>query len=102
MQVRAKEGRAMLAEKQDEAADGQPGEQEVDAEVLGAIHVRDEILACGSRELTAFFPERGFGADGPQGDALTFAFELKRFSGPELHPIAQGFRKDDAAALGTG
>src|SRR6267143_5804798 len=47
MQVRAQEGGAMLAEKQDNPADGQRGEQEVDAKVLGAVH---EGLAIVARE----------------------------------------------------
>jgi hypothetical protein len=44
MQVWAKEGWTMLAEKQDDAADEKPGEQEVSAKILGTIHVGGGIV----------------------------------------------------------
>src|SRR6266581_3346420 len=46
MQVRPQERRPMLAQKHDEASEAQRGEQEVRAEVLRAIHLRNEIVTC--------------------------------------------------------
>jgi hypothetical protein len=36
----------MLAQKQDNPADGQRREQKVDTKVLGPVHVREEIVPC--------------------------------------------------------
>jgi hypothetical protein len=44
MQVRVKERRTMLAQKQDNAANDQRSNQKIGAEIHGTIHVRHEIV----------------------------------------------------------
>jgi hypothetical protein len=45
MQIRPEKGRAMLAEKDDQAGDGQNYDQEVNAKVSGTVHQGLGIVA---------------------------------------------------------
>src|SRR5260370_1320630 len=59
MQVRAKEGRPMLAQKHDKAGDGQRGKQKIGAEVLRTVHVSYEIVPWFyERSNAALMPEK--------------------------------------------